>query len=172
MSKPDKHTMKQPMQNAIVAALPSLRKFAISLCHNPDQADDLVQETMVRALAHLDTFTPGTTGNSVMAWLCTILRNHFLTEYRKRQREVEDVDDYHALMMTTPPEQIDRIELQECCEAIEQLPPVQRDAVTMVGASGFSYREAARAGKVPIGTMKTRVHRARRHLTKLTGAPA
>ena len=155
------------MQKELVAALPMLRKFAISLCKNADRADDLVQETMVRALSNLDTFKPGTSGNALQAWLFTILRNQFNTEYRKRQREVEDVDGYHALMMTTPPEQLDRIELQECCEAIEQLPPVQRDAVTMVGASGFSYREAARAGRVPIGTMKTRVHRARRRLGAL-----
>lgn len=76
-------------RDLMLGAVPSLRAFAISLCRNADRADDLVQETLLRALSHIDSFQPGT---NMSAWLFTILRNHFRSEYRKRRREVEDID--------------------------------------------------------------------------------
>ena len=78
--------MDESVRKAVLAAVPSLRAFAISLCGNVDRADDLVQETLLRALANIDSFQPGT---NMSAWLFTILRNHFRSEYRKRRREVE-----------------------------------------------------------------------------------
>ena len=81
------------IRDQVLAAVPSLRAFAISLCGNIDRADDLVQETLLRALAHIDSFQPGT---NVPAWLFTILRNLFRSEYRKRPREVEDADGRYA----------------------------------------------------------------------------
>ena len=77
----------------MLAAVPSLRAFAISLCGNVDRADDLVQETLLRAIANIDSFQPGT---NMSAWLFTILRNLFRSEYRKRRREVEDADGSYA----------------------------------------------------------------------------
>ena len=77
------------MREAMLAAVPNLRAFAVSLCGDMDRANDLVQETLLRAWAHQDSFEPGT---NMSAWLFTILRNHFRTEYRKRRREVEDAD--------------------------------------------------------------------------------
>ena len=85
--------MDESVRKAVLAAVPSLRAFAISLCGNVDRADDLVQETLLRALANIDSFQPGT---NMSAWLFTILRNHFRSEYRKRRREVEDSDGHHA----------------------------------------------------------------------------
>jgi len=83
-------------RDSILAAIPNLRAFAISLSGNVDRADDLVQETVLRALANIDSFQPGT---NMPAWLFTILRNLFRSEYRKRRREVEDTD---VLIITTP----------------------------------------------------------------------
>src|SRR3989344_4996135 len=94
----------------LTAAIPSLRAFAISLCCNVDRADDLVQETMLRALANHDTFQPGT---NMGAWLFTILRNHFRSEYRKRRREVEDVDGKYSETLKSLPEQEGAIEFED-----------------------------------------------------------
>src|SRR6476659_421534 len=98
------------IRDQILAALPSLRAFAISLSGNVDRADDLVQETLLRALANIDSFEPGT---NLPAWLFTILRNLFRSEYRKRRREVEDSDGRFAETLKTHPEQNSHIEFQE-----------------------------------------------------------
>src|SRR5580765_4665349 len=94
------------LREQILAAVPSLRAFAISLSGNVDRADDLVQETLLRALANIDSFEPGT---NLPAWLFTILRNLFRSEYRKRRREVEDSDGRFAETLKTHPEQNSRI---------------------------------------------------------------
>ena len=85
--------MDESVRKAVLGAVPSLRAFAISLCGNVDRADDLVQETLIRALANIQSFPPGT---NMSAWLFTILRNHFRSEYRKRRHEVEDSDGKYA----------------------------------------------------------------------------
>src|SRR3954449_10220127 len=102
--------MDESVRKAILGAVPSLRAFAISLCGNVDRADDLVQETLLRALANIDSFQPGT---NMSAWLFTILRNHFRSEYRKRRREVEDSDGTYAESLKSHPEQHSRVEFQE-----------------------------------------------------------
>ena len=94
----------------MLAAVPSLRAFGISLCGNVDRADDLVQETLLRALANIESFQPGT---NMSAWLFTILRNLFRSEYRKRRREVEDADGSYADTLKTQPEQTSRVEFEE-----------------------------------------------------------
>src|SRR3984893_2678153 len=98
------------LREAVLAAVPKLRAFAISLCGNVDRADDLVQETLLRALANIGSFQPGT---NMSAWLFTILRNHFHSEYRKRRREVEDSDGSYAETLKSQPDQTARLELQE-----------------------------------------------------------
>ena len=132
--------MDESVRKAILGAVPSLRAFAISLCGNVDRADDLVQETLLRALANINSFQPGT---NMSAWLFTILRNHFRSEYRKRRREVEDSDGHYAESLKTQPDQIGQVEFREFREALAQLPADQREALVLVGASGFSYEEAA-----------------------------
>src|SRR6185369_16848825 len=136
----------------------------ISLCGNVDRADDLVQETMLRAIANIDSFQPGT---NMSAWLFTILRNHFRSEYRKRRREVEDADGHYAETLTSHPEQHGRVELTEFRGALSKLPEEQREALILVGASGFSYEEAAEICGCAIGTVKSRVNRARTRLAEL-----
>ena len=152
------------MRDAVLAAVPNLRAFAISLSGNVDRADDLVQETLLRALANIDSFERGT---NMSAWLFTILRNLFRSEYRKRRREVEDADGSYAERLKSQPEQTGRVEFTEFRGALAQLPPDQREALILVGASGFSYEEAAEICGCAVGTIKSRVNRARGRLAEL-----
>ncbi len=157
-------TLAPSVREAMLAAVPSLRAFAISLSGNVDRADDLVQETLLRAMANIDSFQPGT---NMSAWLFTILRNLFRSEYRKRRREVEDTDGSFAEGLKSHPEQLGRVEFQEFRAALSQLPAEQREALILVGASGFSYEEAADICECAVGTIKSRVNRARSRLAKL-----
>ena len=157
-------TMRSSVRDAMLAAVPSLRAFAISLCGNVDRADDLVQETLLRAMANIDSFQPGT---NMSAWLFTILRNLFRSEYRKRRREVEDGDGTYAESLKSQPEQEARVEFREFRTALAKLPPDQREALILVGASGFSYEEAAGICGCAVGTIKSRVNRARTRLAEL-----
>ena len=157
-------TIDAATRDAILATVPSLRAFAVSLSGNLDRADDLVQETLTRALANIDSFRPGT---NMAAWLFTILRNQFRSEYRKRRREVEDADGAHAQTLQAPAEQLARVEFGELREALSKLPDDQREALILVGASGFSYEEAANICGCAVGTIKSRVNRARTHLAQL-----
>jgi RNA polymerase sigma-70 factor, ECF subfamily len=152
------------IRDQVLATVPSLRAFAISLCGNIDRGDDLVQETLLRALTHIDSFKPGT---NLAAWLFTILRNQFREEYRKRQREVEDADGRYAETLISHPEQTGRIEFEELRAALMKLPSEQREALILVGASGYSYDDAAAICGCPAGTIKSRVNRARIHLADL-----
>jgi RNA polymerase sigma-70 factor, ECF subfamily len=156
--------MDEAVRKAVLGAVPSLRAFAISLCGNVDRADDLVQETLLRALANIDSFQPGT---NMSAWLFTILRNHFRSEYRKRRREVEDSDGRYAETLKSQPDQLGHVEFNEFRAALGQLPADQREALVLVGASGFSYEEAAHICACAVGTIKSRVNRARTRLAEL-----
>ena len=157
-------TIDPILRDTMLAAVPSLRAFGISLCGNVDRADDLVQETLLRALANIDSFQPGT---NMSAWLFTILRNLFRSEYRKRRREVEDADGSYADTLKTQPEQTSRVEFEEFRVALNKLPDDQREALILVGASGFSYEEAAEICGCAVGTIKSRVNRARTRLSGL-----
>ena len=157
-------TLTPSLKEAMLAAVPSLRAFAISLSGNIDRADDLVQETLLRAIANIDSFQPGT---NMSAWMFTILRNLFRSEYRKRRREVEDTDGSYAESLKSHPEQASRLEFQEFRTALAKLPPDQREALILVGASGFSYEEAAHICGCAVGTIKSRVNRARTLLADL-----
>jgi RNA polymerase sigma-70 factor, ECF subfamily len=157
-------SLNPSVRDAMLSAVPSLRAFAISLCGNVDRADDLVQETLLRAWANIHSFEPGT---NMSAWLFTILRNLFRSEYRKRRREVPDGDGSYAETMKTQPEQSSRVEFEEFRVALNKLPTDQREALVLVGASGFSYEEAAEICGCAVGTIKSRVNRARTRLAEL-----
>jgi RNA polymerase sigma-70 factor, ECF subfamily len=159
-----KRVLQPSERDVMLAAVPNLRAFAISLSGNVDRADDLVQGTLLRAIASINSFKPGT---NMAAWLFTILRNLFRSEYRKRRREVEDVDGSYAASLKSPAEQHSRLEFKELSDALPKLPFVQREALLLVGASGFSYDEAAAICETPVGTIKSRVNRARRQLAGL-----
>lgn len=157
-------TAGKGQKDALIAEIPSLRAFAISLCGDADRADDLVQETLVKAWAAFHSFTEGT---SLRGWLFTILRNAFFSQYRKRKREVQDVDGMAAARLVSLPEQHWRMDFDDFKAALDKLPPDQREALVLVGASGFSYEEAAEICGCAVGTIKSRVNRARNRLLEL-----
>ena len=147
----------------LTKAIPSLRAFAISLIGKVDRADDLVQETLLKAWANRSSFTPGT---NLRAWLFTILRNEFYTYFRKRKREVEDADGAIAAAVAVYPEQEGHPDLADMQAALAKLPVDQREALLLVSASGMSYEEAAEICGVAVGTIKSRVNRARNKLSE------
>ena len=120
------------LRDDMLASVPSLRAFAISLSGNGDRADDLVQETLLRALANIDSFQPG---SNLPAWLFTILRNLFRSDYRKRRREVEDADGSYAKTLKTQPAQNAHLEFEEFRAALDKLPQDQREASLGLGAT-------------------------------------
>jgi RNA polymerase sigma-70 factor (ECF subfamily) len=155
--------LQPSVQDVMLAAIPGLRAFAISLSGNVDRADDLVQGALVRAMANIESFTPGT---NMSAWLVTILRNLFLEEFRKRRREVEDADGSYEASLKSAPEQHVRLEFKEFVDALASLPLTHREALLLVGASGFSYNDAAAICGTAVGTIKSRVNRARKMLAE------
>lgn len=156
----------------IVTHLPAMRAFALSLTRNPSQADDLVQDAVIKAWKNLSSFQVGT---NMRAWLFTILRNTFYSDRRKQKREVQDTDGVFASTLAEKPAHDGRLAMADFEEAFVQLKSEQREALMLVGAMGFSYEEAAETCEVAVGTIKSRVNRARQRLTELMeleeGAP-
>lgn len=148
----------------LVTHLGALRAFALNLTRNDATADDLVQDTVVKAWKNIDRFEVGT---NMRAWLYTILRNTFYSDYRKRRREVSDSDGYFAATLSVKPDHDGRLAMSDFMVAFHQLRDEQREALTLVGASGFAYHEAAEMCGVATGTMKSRVNRARARLAEL-----
>ena len=160
-------TMSNTAFNAdLLKNLAPLRAFAISLAGNVERADDLVQETFLKALANRTGFAEGT---NLRAWLFTILRNEFYSYVRKRRREVEDAEGRIASSVAVAPSQMGSIEFQDMQAALALLPAVQREALLLVGASNMSYEEAANICGVAVGTIKSRTSRARARLAELMG---
>ena len=157
-------TASPQLTTDLISAIPKLRAFAMSLCGNLDRADDLVQETLVKAWGKLETFVEGT---NLTAWLFTILRNNFYSEYRKRRREVADSDGAMVAKLATAPTQNAHMDFLDFRTALQKLPVDQREALILIGAAGLSYEEAAAVCGCAIGTMKSRVHRARSQLIDL-----
>src|SRR6187200_2556838 len=148
----------------MLALIPNLRAFAVSLCGDIERADDLVQESLLKAWDHLESFQEGT---NLRAWLFTILRNTYFSECRRRRREVEDRDGTKAAELAVHPGQQGHLDMQDFRRALNVLPPDQREALILVGAAGFSYEEAAAISGCAVGTIKSRVNRARTRLSGL-----
>ncbi|XWN32440.1 MAG: sigma-70 family RNA polymerase sigma factor [Devosia sp.] len=152
------------VRDDLVAQIPNLRAFAVSLSGSADRADDLVQEALMKAWANIDMFEAGT---NIRAWLFTILRNVYYSEFRKKRREVEDADGKMAATLASHPEQFGHLDMADFKSALDQLAPDQREALILVGASGFSYDEAAEICGCAVGTVKSRVNRARVRLAEM-----
>lgn len=153
-------------EEALVGAISHLRAFARSFANDPQRADDLVQETLVKAWNSRDSFTPGT---NFRAWLFTILRNVYFSQHRKLRREVDDPDEQYQNSLAVQPEQYGHLDMADFRSALGTLPPDQREALVLVGAEGFSYEEAAQICGCAVGTIKSRVNRARNRLVELLG---
>lgn len=158
--------MSADFKDELIATLPAVRGFARTFERDRARADDLMQETMVRAWANRDGFRDGT---NMKAWLFTILRNVYRSQYRKMKPEVEDVDGEYSETISVEGGQEGHIACTELREALTLLPPDQREAVIMIGATGLSYDEAAEIVGAPVGTLKARVSRGRARLAELLG---
>ncbi|PZQ52485.1 MAG: RNA polymerase subunit sigma [Rhodovulum sulfidophilum] len=148
-------------KQAMLAALPSLRAFALSLSGRADRADDLVQEAVMKAWAKQNDFKLGT---NMQAWLVTILRNTYYSQMRKRGREVQDSEGTFTARLSVAPAHDGVMDMADFRRALASLPDDQREALLLVGASGFSYEQAAGICGCAVGTIKSRVSRARSRL--------
>lgn len=168
MTRTESHTMEEREPQAapdfktdLLALVPFLRAFARSLTGNYESADDLVQETMVKAWQSRDTFEMGT---NLKAWLFTILRNQFYSDRRRAWRQAPWDQEAAERMPGTSQDQNWAADLSDTTRALKLLPDEQREALILVGAGGFSYMDAAEIVKCNVGTVKSRVARARKAL--------
>lgn len=150
----------------LLAEVPRLRRRALTLCNNHARADDLVQETLLKAWAAQDRFVPGT---YLAAWLYTILRNSFYSEYQKRTREVGDPDGLFAASLVSLPAQDGNLDLRDVQAALDRLVPDQREALLLSAVHDLSYEDIATAMACRVGTVKSRINRARARLAELLG---
>jgi RNA polymerase sigma-70 factor (ECF subfamily) len=155
---------KADFKRQLTDVVPHLRAFARGLCGRPDMADDLVQETMLKAWAAQDRFEPGT---SMRAWTFVILRNAYLTDMRRNRFRGEYDEGVAERILVAPAGQEEPIHLSDLHRALLTLPAERREALLLVGAGGFSYEEAAQICGCAVGTIKSRVGRARAALTEM-----
>jgi len=146
----------------LTGVIPHLRAFARGLCGRPDLADDLVQETLLKAWAAQERFEPGT---SMRAWTFVILRNAYLTDMRRNRFRADYDETVAERILVAPAAQEGPMHLSDMHRALLTLPPERREALLLVGAGGFSYEEAAQICGCAVGTIKSRVGRARAALT-------
>ena len=151
----------------IVGLIPDLRAFAWSLSRNGSDADDLVQDTLIKAWSHRDKFEPGT---NLRAWLFTILRNTYYTAVVRRRREVRDETGRYAATLNAAATQEWGVAIRALQAALAQLPDEHREALILIGAAGLTYEEAAEICGCALGTIKSRVNRARARLLKIMDA--
>jgi RNA polymerase sigma-70 factor (ECF subfamily) len=152
----------------VVKEIPYLRAFAIAMAGNRVSAEDLVQETLVKAWSHHDSFQEGT---NLRGWLVTILRNTYFTEYRKHQREVQDSDGVFASRIGVDGGQQIRVEMNQVRAAIGRLPEDQREVLMMTAVQELTYEEASALLNLPMGTVKSRLNRARARLVEMLDSP-
>jgi len=148
----------------LTEVIPHLRAFARGLCGRADMADDLVQEALLKAWAARERFEPGT---SMRAWTFVILRNAYLTDMRRNRFRGEYDENVAERILTHPADQEEPLHLSDLHRALLTLPPERREALLLVGAGGFSYEEAAEICGCAVGTIKSRVGRARAALSKM-----
>jgi RNA polymerase sigma-70 factor (ECF subfamily) len=153
----------------VVKEIPYLRAFAIAIAGNRVLAEDLVQETLVKAWSHHASFEEGT---NLRGWLVTILRNTYFTEYRKHQREVQDSDGIFASRIGVDGGQQIKVEISQVKAAIGRLPEDQREVLLMTAVQELSYEEASAILNLPMGTVKSRLNRARARLAELLDHPS
>ncbi|MFI4988561.1 MAG: sigma-70 family RNA polymerase sigma factor [Alphaproteobacteria bacterium] len=156
--------MSKDLHDDIVRCLPQLRALALLLARDRSLADDLVQEAVARVLRHADQFQAGT---NFKAWIMAILRNSYFSEMRRRSRAWHHHREMPWVGEATSGGQEERIEMRDLERAFMTLPAAQREALVLVGANGFSYEAAAELAGCAVGTMKSRVSRARLQLERM-----
>ncbi|MDQ2066986.1 sigma-70 family RNA polymerase sigma factor [Xinfangfangia sp. CPCC 101601] len=151
----------------LVAMIPGLRIYARNLMRGGSEVDDLVQETLMKALANLNSYQSGT---NLRAWLFTIMRNSFLTRVSKRAREPVGAEDCVSGQLTCPPAHDTMMAGNKVLEAIDRLPQPYREALILVFLTGESYQDVAKICGCAIGTVKSRINRARHMIMEDLGA--
>ena len=151
--------------------LPALRRFALSLTRNQDSADDLVQDSIERALRKAHYYEPGTNFRS---WIFTLCRRLFLNQVRKQKTRgiMVELEDSPQSKLSTPAHQEQKFEFKEFIEHFDKLPPRDRDVISMVAIDGLKYAEAAEILEIPVGTIRSRLSRARERLKSMSDAGA
>ena len=150
----------------MVAEISHLRAFAVSLSGSYSLADDLVQDTLVKAWSHADSFQRGT---NLRAWLVTILRNTYFSQYRQRSREVQDTDGALAEQIPVKGGQESKLQMNDVQKALDRLAPEHREILLMIGLAQLSYEETAAICNIAVGTVKSRLNRARVKLAENLG---
>ncbi|MEM6275580.1 MAG: RNA polymerase sigma factor [Pseudomonadota bacterium] len=153
-------------RDELIEHIGPMRAFALNLTRNGALADDMVQDALEKAWTRIDTFEEGT---NMRAWLFTILRNNYYSHHRKYRREVPDIDGAYSATLSQKPDHDGRLQLLDFEAAFTKLSDEQREALTLVGAEGFSYEDAAEMCGVALGTIKSRVNRGRARLATLMG---
>jgi RNA polymerase sigma-70 factor, ECF subfamily len=156
-------------RQAIAAELPRLRRYARALLRDAGEADDLVQECLLRALGRLDQWRDG---DSPRRWLFTILHNLHVDRARTRMRRPHEAS-IHAIDGTRlgeGPHQLERVAVQDVLEALRRIPSERREALILVGVEGMSYRDAADVLGIPVGTLMSRLGRGRQQLRAILAA--
>ncbi len=155
------------LHSKIEALIPRLTRYARVLTHDPVAADDLVQESLTRALAKLHLWEPGT---DLRAWLFTILHHQHVTHLRRdaRQRTAAQPQEINSGRAQAP-DQMPRLELRDVERALVRLPDEQRSVILLVGIEGMRYDQVASIAKLPVGTVRSRVARGRETLRLATG---
>jgi RNA polymerase sigma-70 factor, ECF subfamily len=156
-------------RDQLVALLPSLRAFSRGLCGNRDMADDLAQDTMMRAWAARESYTQG---SNFRAWMFMIMRNQFYTTIRKSARTTSLDPEVAERVLVVAPAQQNGINVNDVANALQKLPAEQREVLLLIGANGLSYEEAAQMIGCAIGTVKSRLARGRTALAALIDGPA
>jgi RNA polymerase sigma-70 factor, ECF subfamily len=156
-------------RDQLVALLPSLRAFSRGLCGNRDMADDLAQDTMMRAWAARTSYTQG---SNFRAWMFMIMRNQFYTTLRKNARTTSLDPEVAERVLVVAPAQHNGINVDDVAKALQRLPAEQREVLLLIGASGLSYEEAAEIVGCAMGTVKSRLARGRTALAALIDGPA
>jgi RNA polymerase sigma-70 factor (ECF subfamily) len=151
-------------EGELLEAIPFLRAFARTLCHDAEQAEDLAQEALMKAWQCREQFQPGT---NLRAWLATILRNRFYSLGRRRKWQADYDQEIMERTLVAPDDPEANVELEDVRRALSMLPDFQREALILVGAGGMSYEEVAQIAGCPLGTVKSRVRRARDELQSI-----
>jgi RNA polymerase sigma-70 factor, ECF subfamily len=173
---PEDPALRARFERDVVPLIPNLYGAALRLTRNPQDAEDLVQETYLRAYRGFTSFQEGT---NLRAWMYRILTNTFINSYRKKQRQPvtvsdEDIEDWYlydklgesGVEVSAETEVLEKIPDEDVQKALEELPENFRMAVLLADVEGFSYREIAEILQIPIGTVMSRLHRGRKALQK------
>lgn len=160
------HTSIGGLEPKILALIPALRAFARSFYRDAVDVDDLVQETLLRGIANIHQFRPGT---NLKSWLFTIMRNTFYTKVKVYTREAPGSADCASQEPVVQPGQEWRVRRNDVCRLIQELPQEQREVLILISMIGVSYLDAAEICECAMGTVKSRLNRARQTLAEMEG---